>query len=213
MLIPSELKKSTPRHIVSLVIPLRTLTLPLATSTTSISPLAETFRAGPDPSSCQLARYRPVNTGSRHPWQTPAIRYREQHRAPPALVGYHAVLNAPYHRCTKGDSNDKTGRHASRSACSMHVDRTAVPRCCIFKKGGCAVPIFVRHKISTSAVLFVVYVFFNFGVDFCMMAERDLKHDIERRGSLVGVAEGLANEADAAVLGNFTHVLLILSLN
>ena len=95
----------------------------------------------------------------------------------------------------------------------MHVDRTAVPRCCIFKKNGCDVPIFVRRKISTSAVLFVVCVSFDFGVDFCMMAERDLKHDLERRGSLVGVAEGLANEADAAMLGNFTHVLLISSLN
>jgi len=35
------------------------------------------------------------------------------------------------------------------------------------------------------------------------MAEMDNKHDPERQGSLVGVAEGLASEADAAQLGRF----------
>jgi len=36
-----------------------------------------------------------------------------------------------------------------------------------------------------------------------IVAEMDVKHDPERQGSLVGVAEGLASEADAAQLGKF----------
>ena len=40
---------------------------------------------------------------------------------------------------------------------------------------------------------------------YCLLivAEMDVKHDPERQGSLVGVAEGLASEADAAQLGKF----------
>jgi hypothetical protein len=40
-------------------------------------------------------------------------------------------------------------------------------------------------------------------IDLLIMAEMDAKHDPERQGSLVGVTEGLASEADAAQLGNF----------
>jgi hypothetical protein len=50
-------------------------------------------------------------------------------------------------------------------------------------------------------------------IDLLIMADMDVKHDPERQGSLVGVAEGLASEADAAQLGNFSQLAVRTSID